>query len=271
MTVASINDRGGIRFIGGEANFLNVAFTRAKQQLIIIGNYELLEKAKKGNYLENMNTFIKKYGKLYSIYNDNTLKNIEAKYLNQFYRILASDDGIKSTKYNNLFGDFTNAGGLIIDDNHYKLLLNLFNYAEKKIQIVSPWVTTTIVNEDFLKQIKEYIKNDKIYTIIFGYNNTKYTLNTDEEIERIVDKDSLWKNQLNENIELIKNLKNILKDNLIYRPPLHTKAIIIDDEYLIIGSHNWLLKKGQRKNSREEVSCIIKDKGMIEFLIKKLD
>ena len=268
MVTSSIDDKAGIKFIGGEPNFLNVAFTRAKKQLIIIGNYELLDNAK-GNYLESMNSFINDYGRIYSIYYDNILDNVEPKYLNQFYRVISYGNEITASKYNMLFNDYIDAKGLIIDDNHYKLLINLFNYAEKRIEVVSPWITSTVIDNNFFNEIKEFIANNKRYRIIFGYNKTKHTLNTNEEIQDIMYKDSAWKNKLTEDIQLVKDLKSILKDDLVYRPPLHTKAIIVDNEYLIIGSHNWLSKKGQRSNARHELSCIIKDKGMINFLINK--
>lgn len=39
-----------------------------------------------------MNNFIKESGKLYSIYNDNTLEDLEQKYLDQFYRIMSFEN-----------------------------------------------------------------------------------------------------------------------------------------------------------------------------------
>lgn len=268
MVTSSVNDRAGIRFIGEEPNFLNVAFTRAKSQLIIIGNYELIDNVK-GNYLENMNAFIKEYGRIYSIYHDNILDNVESKYRDQFYRVISYGNEITSSKYSMLFNDYIDAKGLIIDSNHYKLLLNLFNYAEKRVEVVSPWIKSTVIDHNFLNEIKKFIDNNKTYRIIFGYNKTQYTLNTKEQIGKIVDKDSTQKNKLADDIKIIKDLKDILRNDLIYRPPLHTKAIIIDNEYLIIGSHNWLSKQGQRSDAKQEVSCIIKDKGMIKFLMDK--
>lgn len=154
-----------------------------------------------------MNNFIKESGKLYSIYNDNTLEDLEQKYLDQFYRIMSFENELTSSKYNMLFSDYINAGGLVVDDNHYKLLLNLFNHAEKVIEVVSPWITSTIIDNDFIDNLKKIISTNKKYKIIFCYNKTQYTLNTSEEIEKIINRDSMWKNKLKEDIEMTNELK----------------------------------------------------------------
>ena len=57
---------GNLNFVGGKPNFLNVAFTRAKSQLIIVGNYEVCSTAR--NYLSKAIQTVKDYGTIYSVY-----------------------------------------------------------------------------------------------------------------------------------------------------------------------------------------------------------
>jgi phosphatidylserine/phosphatidylglycerophosphate/cardiolipin synthase-like enzyme len=104
------------------------------------------------------------------------------------------------------------------------------------------------------------------YEICFGNHASKFTL---EEIDQIVMLDNKRSNSFVDIETLkahLKELRIILGSGLVYKPPLHTKALIIDDEFMIIGSHNWMSNTGQGTDSKDEISCIITDKDMIDYV-----
>lgn len=250
----------GIDFVGRKQNFLNVAFTRAKKQLIVVGNYEAYKNS--NNYLMYAIETIEKCGYVYSIYKTDLTeeKGIHKKHMEQFtdlFKIEKSSTQI----YDDLFKDFTTNGLLVEPKNHYNFLLNVIKKSNKSVHIVSPWITKAVVNDELIELIKQKVKNDNKFLICFGYKKTKYTL---ENIEKIVEADNFGdKVGIRESI---KKLKETLKENLKYSPPIHTKALIIDDEFMLIGSHNWLSNSGSRKNAKDEISCVLVDKEMIEYV-----
>jgi phosphatidylserine/phosphatidylglycerophosphate/cardiolipin synthase-like enzyme len=153
---------------------------------------------------------------------------------------------------------------LVEPKNHYNFLINIIKKSNKSVHIVSPWITKAVVNDEFIQLIKQKVISDNKFLLCFGYNKTKYTL---ENIEKIVDVDNFGDKA--GSMESIKKLKETLNENLKYSPPIHTKALIIDDEFMLIGSHNWLSNSGSRKNAKDEISCVLVDKEMIEYVKRR--
>lgn len=249
----------GIMFVGKKPNFLNVAFTRAKKQLIIIGNYEAYKNS--NNYLKNAIDTIEKYGYIYSIYNTELSENISKIYVNQYLEIINGKKS-SSVRYEEFFKEYISNGLIVDPKKHYEFLINAIKKSIKSIYIISPWITKSVVNDEMVSLIKQKIINKNEFYICFGYNKSNYTL---DQIDKIVEKDNFQ--DIEGSYNSIKNLKDILNDNIKYMPPIHTKALIIDDEYMLIGSHNWLSNSGG--NNRDEISCIVCDQEMIEYVKKR--
>ena len=121
-----------------------------------------------------------------------------------------------------------------------------------------------VITDEMIELIREKINNNNQFCICFGYNKTKYTL---DQVEKIVEVDNFGDKP--GHLEVINKLKNTLKENLKYSPPIHTKALIIDEEFMLIGSHNWLSNSGGRKNAKDEISCVIIGKEMIEYVKRR--
>lgn len=272
LTIDSEYDNSAKRFIGDKPNMLNVAFTRAKQQVLIVGNYSVLEKTENTNYLHKTYEFIKKHGTLFSIYDSDSLEKLTEIQYQQFMNFIQQLNPQESDKFYQIFKPYLNEVNMIENDQHYPLLKSLFATSEQSITVVSPWFTKHVLSDEFIESIESFNLKNR-YAIVFGYMNSKDTLETDEEIKKIIKRDNRYvkAGDLDTEVERIKNLKRILGINLIYQPPLHTKALIVDDEFLLIGSHNWLSKKGEIKGSREEMTVVITDKGMIDYINKKFN
>lgn len=271
MTISSEFDTFAKRFIGSQPNMLNVAFTRSKQQLFIVGNYSVLENCESTNYLYKSGEFVREHGTLFSIYDSYSLDKLTDAQYNSFLELMNQLSPRVNTKFEKIFRPYLNDVNILEDRYHYQLLLSLFENAESSVSVVCPWVTKSVIKDEFIENIKTFKSAKKDYNIVFGYKNSKDTLNSQEEIRSIIKRDNQF--AYGENLELemkqLLYLKKALGENLIYRPPLHTKVLIVDNEYLLIGSHNWLSKQGQRKGDREEMTVIIQDEGMIEYIIKK--
>lgn len=269
MTIHSEKDSSAKRFIGEKPNMLNVAFTRAKQQLFIVGNFSVLENVEKSNFLYKTGEFVKSVGKVFSIYDSELLDNLSAEEEQTYLKLIQRMSSGDSSKRKELFGDYVNKVGLLEDDNHYKLLLSLFDGADSSITVVCPWMTKSVIKDEFIDNIKNFYSKSKKYNIVFGYMKSKDTLNTKDEIKKIVKRDNNFPVDIDKEAERILKLQSVMGDNLIYSPPLHTKVLIVDNEFLLIGSHNWLAKQGQRKGDREEITIIVDDLGMIEYINEK--
>ena len=58
--------------------------------------------------------------------------------------------------------------------------------------------------------------------------------------------------------EIVSELYNLLgKENFVYYPPLHAKIIIVDDEYMFMGSHNWLSNAGKTEEKKRAIEGTI--------------
>ena len=251
----------GIDFVGRKPNFLNVAFTRAKKQLIVVGNYEAYKNS--NNYLMYAMETIEKYGYIYSLYKTELTENIDKMYIGQFLELFKIEK-LPVQRYDELFEEYIVNGLIVEPKNHYDFLLNVIRKSNKSIHIVSPWIAKAVVNVDMIELVRQKINNNNQFGICFGYNKTKYTL---DQIEKIVEVDNFGDKE--GHIEAINMLKDTIKENLKYSPPIHTKALIIDEEFMLIGSHNWLSNSGSRKNAKDEISCIIIDKEMIDYVKRR--
>lgn len=255
---------GSLNFIGGKPNFLNVAFTRAKSQLIIIGNYETCSLA--NNYLSKAMEIVRTYGKIYSLYESDIIcdESITESYREQFLHLLTGESSSTSEIINTL--ELYSSKGIITGPKkHNELLFEIIPKIEKSISIISPWIRSNVVTSEFLENISQLKNDNREITICFGYNKTDYNL---DDIERIVKKDNFG-GGLEKDIDVIRKIHELLEEKLKYIPPIHSKVLIVDDILMIIGSHNWLSNKGGYPSSKDEVSCIIYDQDAIKYIKRR--
>ena len=59
----------------------------------------------------------------------------------------------------------------------------------------------------------------------------------------------------------------LLGDWLRYDPPSHVKLLLVDEQYLFIGSLNWLYNSGE--SEQREISCLITNPDTIAYVREK--
>ncbi|RTZ53828.1 hypothetical protein EKO25_21185 [Bacillus sp. SAJ1] len=146
--------------------------------------------------------------------------------------------------------------------NHYLFLQKVLEHAQSSITIISPWITNYVVDGNFIDKVTKLINKDITVKVMFGYNQSVYNL---DQLDKIASLD--YKNiDRRQTIDTLNNLYQVLGNQLTYRPPMHTKLLLIDQKYLVIGSYNWLSNNGIRKGAKDEISCIITDRRYINSI-----
>ncbi|MBF8983136.1 hypothetical protein IZY60_06280 [Lutibacter sp. B2] len=267
-TVIDSNNNSGIcNFVGGKPNLLNVGFTRAKEQVIVVGNIEVTMNS--GNYLEKAIKTIREEGIIYSIYDEELNQNTDSVDWDRAYRIFIEDN--KYLDINTRLGSYLStqcSENIIVGSaKHYEVMKESIARAQSSIYIFSPWITNYVVNEAFMELIRNAKDRNVDLKISFGYHKTKHSIN---DLEKIIVRDYPGdKVNKHDILTVINGLKKVLGDNIVYKPPLHTKLILIDEKFLFIGSHNWLSNSGKKFDDKDEVSCILTDTSSIEYIKRR--
>jgi len=127
------------------------------------------------------------------------------------------------------------------NENGFKSIINLIEQAQKSIYVISPYITFP-----FSQKLKEVSNNGiEVVLITPESNNKKFIKNY-----------ILWE-FANTNVKLKLYQKNMS----------HLKAMIIDDEFLIVGSSNFDLISYR---IQKEIVAVITDKTVISEFIEKV-
>lgn len=251
-----------LNFIEEKPNLLNVAITRAKKQFILVGNFECYNQSR--GYLNKLFNKIYKDGETYSVYLE--IENSKIHEPEIIDILLGNKNIYNKDKVGKYINENMPLGILDGPENHYKFLKDIIKIAEKEIYICTPWISANVVNDEFIELIKGVIEKDKNIKITFGYSTKKSQTEDIKEIaqreKRNIDKEENYE-------KAIQLLKECLKENLKYQPPIHSKILVIDGKYMWIGSHNWLSNAGKSIYKRDEISNLTTDIEQVEYIKKK--
>ena len=251
-------------FIGGKCNLLNVAITRAKKQFIFVGNLECAFKS--NNYLAKLINYIEQVGEIYSLFLE---KFSEHNFEPQILDILTINQNLKDDKLGEYIRKHSNYGIIEDAENHYNLLIYALENLNKNMFISSPWINNNVINDSVLALFESNIEKGRDIKINYGYKKIKDdTQSTDKIVESLSAQNGLGYTKKEDMEQLLKRLKDILGNNLISGTPSHKKILIVDDYYLLIGSHNWLSNAGKTPvNQRaEEISIVSTNQETIQYL-----
>ena len=135
---------------------------------------------------------------------------------------------------------------------HRKVLLETLDKAKKTIVIFSGWLTDYSVNEEFRDKLKKCLERDVDIIIAWGYKKSGSVGSENKnKAEKSMRDLQEWTS--------IKKTKGILET---FYFPNHSKILICDTNYAIMGSFNWLSNSGGSEN--EERSWIVYNKQFIE-------
>ena len=135
---------------------------------------------------------------------------------------------------------------------HRKFLLKTLNQANKTIVIFSGWLTDYSVNDEFRSKIKSCLDRGVDIIIAWGYKKSG----------------SISSEQKNAGEKSIRDLQewtslNKTKGTLeTFYFPNHSKILICDTQYAVMGSFNWLSNSGGSTN--EERSWVVYNKDFIQ-------
>ena len=135
---------------------------------------------------------------------------------------------------------------------HRKFLLKTLNQANKTIVIFSGWLTDYSVNDEFRTKIKSCLDRGVDIIIAWGYKKSG----------------SISSEQKNAGEKSIRDLQewtslNKTKGTLeTFYFPNHSKILICDTQYAVMGSFNWLSNSGGSTN--EERSWIVYNKDFVQ-------
>lgn len=149
-------------------------------------------------------------------------------------------------------------GAMLEVGEHKWYFIYVLKNAKKHIYIQSPWV-----RHDTLEIYKEYIQSalEKGIKITIKYGMQKRSQKDKKEIDE-------------EALTYLNELKAKYPNFSLKHDYNHSKILICDDEFMIVGSFNWLSFGGENKGGealRGETSTIIKNKDSIKKQIAKFD
>lgn len=139
----------------------------------------------------------------------------------------------------------------IFDKEHYEELLAAFVHAERAICIRSAFVSSYVIDRRFVELTKDALLRGVNVYIEYGYRLPNEILKQNPSRDKAV--------------ESLREIYRWCRANqtpgnfILGDTPTHIKELIVDDDYIIIGSNNWL---SNRSFKNKEVSIKLHDRAM---------
>ncbi len=161
-----------------------------------------------------------------------------------------SNDNAVGKFINNLLGLHQIKGAI----NHRKFFLKSVKEAREDLIIVSGWATNIAIDDELTMLFKSAIKRGVNIYICFGY---KYSRDTRKRMSDIKGLEILRK------LEEFSREKESFGDIYIAQVPNHSKILLCDKKYYVVGSFNWLSNSGSTDNPNNETSVVITNLSII--------
>ena len=160
------------------------------------------------------------------------------------------DNKILSSKLENLSNNEIKV--LTTPKDHRKLLLQTLDTANSTIVIFSGWLTDYSVNNEFRNKLKNCLSRGVDIIIAWGYKKSGDISSQEKNTgEKSINELQEWTSQ---------NKTSGTLESFYF--PNHSKILICDTKYAVMGSFNWLSNKGGSEN--EERSWIVYNKNFIQ-------
>jgi hypothetical protein len=141
--------------------------------------------------------------------------------------------------------------------DHPPLLEDALCNASKRLMIISPWIRGDVVDSSFLQKLEGLLK--KRVDVFIGYGISE------PPTERVKPQDQKAKDNLQ---RLAQNYHSF---RLVRLGNTHSKVLIKDSDYAVIGSFNWLSFRGESNRPfRDEQSVKIQRADLVEQKYQEL-
>lgn len=175
---------------------------------------------------------------------ENRIKQIENQYLNVVEQGTETTEGIR----------------LIRDKEIRKVFLNIIKSAKKEIIIYSPWISESVIDNQFIDILQKLV--NKGVSIIIGYGISRNESDEDRPIPL----------QIKRRLESIKTPEGLTGVQLHWLGNSHAKEVIVDRTVHLCGSHNFLSYRGDilpRGETLYEVKLVEPVKEAYKFLSER--
>ena len=172
--------------------------------------------------------------------------------------IVSSIIGYLSTSNSNVIGKFINSklGFTQVKGpaKHREFLMKTIKKAKHDLIILSGWATSFALDEKLIKSIRAAINRGVNIYICFGYEYSKSNSMRISDIK---------------GLEILRSLQEHSNKNRAYgkmyiaQIPNHSKVLMCDKEYYVVGSFNWLSNSGSTENPNDETSVVIRNLSLI--------
>ena len=149
---------------------------------------------------------------------------------------------------------------LLEKNEHYDYLLKSIRDAQKKVVILSGWITSYVVDSKFNRLLLTKLKSGVAVYIGYGWENSQ-----GQHVNMEASEKSL--------LALKKLAKKYPNQLLVAKYATHEKLLVVDDKEVVFGSANWL---SNRRYTNDERSIVITDAGLarsearrVEQLVRK--
>lgn len=141
--------------------------------------------------------------------------------------------------------------------DHRPMMFEALKNAKDQLIIVSPWIRTDVIDDEFRKLLKSTLIRGVKVIICYGISDKRES-DTEYAIKLLRYIQTGCKN--GNNLSLIK-LGNT-----------HEKVLVCDDKFMINTSFNWLSFKGDpNRGFRQETGIYLEDKGCIRDMFNDLE
>lgn len=150
-----------------------------------------------------------------------------------------------------------NSNKCICNNSIHDELMHMMRNAQTEIDIMSPWVSHKIVNDEFIDLVRHMIERKVVLKIIYGIENSKYSPSHYDREKR--------DNRLQESNDVIDRLKRLDKSGKYIQAKYfssHSKLILQDEKAYLITSCNPLSNAGTNWEEIGEISINVENLKM---------
>jgi len=135
---------------------------------------------------------------------------------------------------------------------HSEMLHDALMHAVNRVLIISPWITRAVVDEKFLRDLRDRLEEGVVVHIGYG-------------IGQEPNRDGVAESSL---VALSKRYTNF---TFTYLGNTHAKILIKDSDWYVITSFNWLSFRGDpNRTFREEWGMFVSDNDLVESFHKEI-